>query len=59
MTATVFENATLFDGENPETPDGMHVLVADGRIEEISLLTENGRNLSIIMRDGQFVRRAG
>ncbi len=36
MTTVILENATLFDGENPETPDGMHVVVADGGIREVS-----------------------
>jgi imidazolonepropionase-like amidohydrolase len=36
MSAIVFENATLFDGRSPDTPDGMFVLVEGQRIREVS-----------------------
>ena len=36
MAQVLFENATLFDGHSPETPDGMFVLVEDQRIREVS-----------------------
>lgn len=36
MTQVLFENATLFDGVRPETPNGMFVLVEDDRIREVS-----------------------
>src|SRR3546814_13286107 len=36
MSVVLFENATLFDGNAPETPDGMFVLVEGKRIREVS-----------------------
>lgn len=36
MDPILFENATLFDGNAPETPDGMFVLVEGQRIKEVS-----------------------
>jgi imidazolonepropionase-like amidohydrolase len=36
MTSIIFENARIFDGIHPETPEGMSVLVADNEIKEIS-----------------------
>ncbi len=36
MTALLFRNARVFDGESEACPDGMHVLVADGRIQDVS-----------------------
>lgn len=36
MTHVLFQNARLFDGKNAECAEGMSVLVADGRIQEIS-----------------------
>jgi imidazolonepropionase-like amidohydrolase len=36
MDKVLFENAMLFDGTSPETPDGMFVLVEGNRIKEVS-----------------------
>lgn len=36
MSQILFENATLFNGTAPETPDGMFVLVEGNRIKEVS-----------------------
>lgn len=36
MSQVLFENATLFNGTSPETPDGMFVLVEGNRIKEVS-----------------------
>jgi len=36
MTQTLFLNARLFDGVNPDCPEGMSVLVEDGVIREVS-----------------------
>jgi imidazolonepropionase-like amidohydrolase len=36
MTATVFSNARIFDGENAALLEGQHVFVAAGRIAEVS-----------------------
>jgi imidazolonepropionase-like amidohydrolase len=36
MTQILFTNARVFDGTNAECPEGMSVLVAGGRIQEIS-----------------------
>lgn len=36
MDQILFENATLFDGHSPDTPDGMFVLVEGKRIKEVS-----------------------
>jgi len=36
MAQVLFENAALFDGHSPETPDGMFVLVEGNRIREVS-----------------------
>lgn len=36
MSQTLFENATLFNGTSPDTPDGMFVLVEGNRIKEVS-----------------------
>ncbi|MDO9453913.1 MAG: amidohydrolase family protein [Stagnimonas sp.] len=36
MSRILFENATLFNGTSPETPDGMFVLVEGMRIKEVS-----------------------
>lgn len=36
MDCVLFENATLFDGHSPETPDGMFVRVEGNRIKEVS-----------------------
>ncbi len=36
MSQVLFENATVFDGLSPETPDGMFVLVEGNRIREVS-----------------------
>lgn len=36
MAPILFENATLFDGNSPETPDGMFVLVDGQKIREVS-----------------------
>jgi imidazolonepropionase-like amidohydrolase len=36
MACTVFENATLFDGVNPETPEPSFVLVDGNEIKEVS-----------------------
>lgn len=36
MDCVLFENASLFDGTKPETPDGMFVLVEGNRIMEVS-----------------------
>lgn len=36
MAPILFENATLFDGNSPETPDGMFVLVEGQKIREVS-----------------------
>ncbi len=36
MTPLLFTNARVFDGENAECAEGMSVLVADGRIAEVS-----------------------
>ncbi|MES2684528.1 MAG: amidohydrolase family protein [Pseudomonadota bacterium] len=36
MSQILFENATLFNGTSPETPDGMFVLVEGNRIREVS-----------------------
>ena len=35
-TPLLFKNARVFDGTNPECPQGMHVLVSDGLIREVS-----------------------
>ncbi|MGH8314828.1 MAG: hypothetical protein ACRETU_06715, partial [Steroidobacterales bacterium] len=36
MSLTVFENASVFDGENPEVRDGVSVLVDAHLIREVS-----------------------
>ncbi|ARP79607.1 peptidase M38 [Bordetella genomosp. 8] len=36
MTAVLFENANLLDPDSPELREGMHVLVEDGAIKEVS-----------------------
>src|SRR5690554_4631117 len=36
MTATIFTNASVFDGLGDEAVPGMNVLVVDGRIEAVS-----------------------
>ena len=36
MTPLLFRNARIFDGRNADCPEGMHVSVADGLIQEIS-----------------------
>jgi imidazolonepropionase-like amidohydrolase len=36
MPAVIFKNARVFDGTNSECPDGMHVLVEDDAIREVS-----------------------
>jgi len=36
MTTTLFKNARLFDGFSEESPEGMHVLVENGLIREVS-----------------------
>ena len=36
MAQVLFENARLFDGHSPDTPDGMFVLVEGKRIREVS-----------------------
>lgn len=36
MTAILFKNANLLDPESPELREGMHVLVEDGAIKEVS-----------------------
>ena len=36
MTRLLFTHARIFDGTNAECPEGMNVLVADGRIQEVS-----------------------
>jgi len=36
MTLTIFENATLFDGMNPDVQNGTHVLVEDAIIKEVA-----------------------
>jgi len=36
VTRLLLKNARIFDGTHAECPDGMQVLVADGRIEEVS-----------------------
>src|SRR6266850_2035952 len=36
MASTVFENAALFDGVNPEITGGMSVLVEGNEIKEVS-----------------------
>jgi imidazolonepropionase-like amidohydrolase len=36
MTSLVFKSARLFDGASADCPEGMHVLVADGLIREVS-----------------------
>jgi len=36
MERILFENARIFDGTHADCPDGMQVLVADGRIREVS-----------------------
>lgn len=48
MSAVLFENATLFDGTSPETPDGMFVLVEGKRIREVSdrpIKTDNAEKI--------------
>ena len=36
MIPLLFKNARIFDGTNPECPEGMHVLLSDGLIREVS-----------------------
>lgn len=48
----IFKNARLFDGHSAECPEGMNVLVADGRIQEISAQ-------SIRANDAQTIDVAG
>jgi imidazolonepropionase-like amidohydrolase len=36
MALTLFQNATLFDGTSPESPEGMFILVEDRLIKEVS-----------------------
>jgi imidazolonepropionase-like amidohydrolase len=36
MTPLLFKNARVFDGTNPECHEGMHVLLSDGLIREVS-----------------------
>jgi len=36
MTPLLFKNARVFDGTNPECHEGLHVLVSDGLIREVS-----------------------
>jgi imidazolonepropionase-like amidohydrolase len=36
VTPILFRNARIFDGTSPDCATGMHVLVADGRIQEVS-----------------------
>jgi imidazolonepropionase-like amidohydrolase len=36
MTPLLFRNARLFDGTSADCPEGINVLVADGRIQEVS-----------------------
>jgi len=36
LTSLLFKNARVFDGTNAECPEGMNVLLADGRIQEVS-----------------------
>lgn len=36
MTTTLFKNARIFDGFSDECPEGMHVLVENGLIREVS-----------------------
>jgi imidazolonepropionase-like amidohydrolase len=36
MTATLFNNATIVDGQSEEAREGLNVLVDNGRIAEVS-----------------------
>lgn len=50
MTRLLFTNARVFDGTNAECAEGMHVLVAEGRIQEISskpIATKDARVLDV------------
>lgn len=48
MQKILFENASLFNGTSPETPDGMFVLVEGKRIKEVSdrpIQTDNAEKI--------------
>jgi len=50
MTQILFKNARVFDGKNAECPEGMNVLLADGRIQEVSakpVAAANARSIDV------------
>jgi imidazolonepropionase-like amidohydrolase len=48
MTQLLFNNARLFDGTHADCAEGMHVLVADGQIKEISAKPNQASNAQAI-----------
>ncbi|ANN65129.1 metal-dependent hydrolase family protein [Bordetella bronchialis] len=50
MTAILFKNANLLDPESPELREGMHVLVEDGAIKEVSdrpIVAQSARQIDV------------
>ena len=53
MTTLLFKNARIFDGTNAECPEGMHVLVADGLIQEVSARPVAARSARVVDAAGR------
>ena len=48
MTQLVFANARVFDGSSAECAEGMHVLVTDGEIDEVSSKRPKAKDARVI-----------
>ena len=48
MASLLFKNARVFDGHDPECAEGMNVLAADGRIQEISAKPIRAKNARVL-----------
>ena len=48
MTTVLFRNARVFDGSSAECTEGMHVLVADGEIQEVASKRPKAKDARVI-----------